>query len=299
MLHDRSRLYLSTLQGDFGGELGHVPINFDGRACICGGQGCLKVYVSGTDIALMGTERLKRNVSSVDVFNTAPSAPQALAVDKGGMVWMGAQYEIMRLNPLTRKLVRYVNYPFPTYVFPSGGPAPNAFFSNFGTKVGSKGRILYTGSSTSYVGWLDPGQSTVTEFRVPTPMALPLGMAPSSDFWFTEVLGNNISVLEAPPGAASRPVTATTWTIPRSTGTAPVRRFQLRRRDNVVAPQTGVTVGTVTGPFEEFPLPTPDSRPCDIAVSKTGVFFTEQLMPPPPLSGSPPVGGNKIGLLQP
>ena len=58
-------------EGGYGGELGHVPINFDGRACICGGQGCLKTYVSGTDIALVGTERLKRDVSAVDVFRMA------------------------------------------------------------------------------------------------------------------------------------------------------------------------------------------------------------------------------------
>ena len=57
--------------GGFGGELGHVPINFDGRACICGGQGCLKTYVSGTDIGLMGTKRLKRDVSAADVFRLA------------------------------------------------------------------------------------------------------------------------------------------------------------------------------------------------------------------------------------
>lgn len=58
-------------QGGFGGELGHVPINFDGRACICGGQGCLKTYVSGTDIALIATERLKRDLSAEDVFRMA------------------------------------------------------------------------------------------------------------------------------------------------------------------------------------------------------------------------------------
>lgn len=58
-------------QGGFGGELGHVPIDFDGRACVCGGQGCLKTYVSGTDIALMGAERLKRDVSAADVFRLA------------------------------------------------------------------------------------------------------------------------------------------------------------------------------------------------------------------------------------
>jgi glucokinase len=58
-------------EGGYGGELGHVPINFDGRACICGGQGCLKTYVSGTDIALIATERLKRDVSAADVFRMA------------------------------------------------------------------------------------------------------------------------------------------------------------------------------------------------------------------------------------
>src|SRR6266496_3876206 len=58
-------------EGGYGGELGHVPINCDGRACICGGQGCLKTYVSGTDIALIGTERLKRDVTAADVFRMA------------------------------------------------------------------------------------------------------------------------------------------------------------------------------------------------------------------------------------
>jgi glucokinase len=55
----------------FGGELGHVPINFDGRPCICGGRGCLKTYVSGTDIALIATERLGRVVTAAEVFRLA------------------------------------------------------------------------------------------------------------------------------------------------------------------------------------------------------------------------------------
>jgi glucokinase len=57
--------------GGFGGELGHVPINFDGRPCICGGRGCLKAYVSGTDIALVGTERLRKAVTAAEVFTLA------------------------------------------------------------------------------------------------------------------------------------------------------------------------------------------------------------------------------------
>ncbi|MBI3827800.1 MAG: ROK family protein [Candidatus Rokubacteria bacterium] len=38
----------------FGGELGHVPVKFDGRACWCGGRGCLAVYASGRGIGEAG-----------------------------------------------------------------------------------------------------------------------------------------------------------------------------------------------------------------------------------------------------
>jgi glucokinase len=43
----------------YGGELGHVSINFDGRPCFCGGRGCLKTYVSGPDIATEARQRVK------------------------------------------------------------------------------------------------------------------------------------------------------------------------------------------------------------------------------------------------
>jgi glucokinase len=61
----------------FGGELGHVPVNFDGRPCICGGRGCLKAYVSGTDIALIGAERLGRPVTAAEVFQLAATGDGA------------------------------------------------------------------------------------------------------------------------------------------------------------------------------------------------------------------------------
>jgi glucokinase len=41
----------------FGAELGHVPVKFDGRACWCGGRGCLAVYASGRGIADAARER--------------------------------------------------------------------------------------------------------------------------------------------------------------------------------------------------------------------------------------------------
>src|SRR5437870_5883259 len=34
----------------FGGELGHVPVRFDGPRCWCGGRGCLALYASGRGI---------------------------------------------------------------------------------------------------------------------------------------------------------------------------------------------------------------------------------------------------------
>ena len=55
----------------FGGELGHVPVDFNGPSCICGGRGCLKSYVSGTDIGLRGGARLGRPVSAAEVFRLA------------------------------------------------------------------------------------------------------------------------------------------------------------------------------------------------------------------------------------
>lgn len=41
----------------FAGELGHVPVKFDGRPCWCGGRGCLAVYASGRGIAEAARER--------------------------------------------------------------------------------------------------------------------------------------------------------------------------------------------------------------------------------------------------
>ena len=61
------------------GELGHVPIDFDGPPCICGGRGCLKAFVSGTDIARRAEERLGRPVGAAEVFRLAATG-QAEAV---------------------------------------------------------------------------------------------------------------------------------------------------------------------------------------------------------------------------
>jgi glucokinase len=55
----------------FGGELGHVPVKFDGRPCWCGGHGCLAVYASGRGIA----EAARQRVAGTSVATTL--RPQA------------------------------------------------------------------------------------------------------------------------------------------------------------------------------------------------------------------------------
>ena len=88
--------------GGFGGELGHVPINFDGRPCICGGRGCLKAYVSGTDIAIEGSERLKRPVDAATVFQLAGEGdPVAREIVAGVCQALGAGLAVIvnGLNP--------------------------------------------------------------------------------------------------------------------------------------------------------------------------------------------------------
>jgi glucokinase len=57
--------------GGFGGELGHVPIEFDGRPCICGARGCLKAYVAGPDLADEASRRLGRPVDAAGLFDLA------------------------------------------------------------------------------------------------------------------------------------------------------------------------------------------------------------------------------------
>jgi glucokinase len=89
-------------QAGFGGELGHVPIAFEGPPCICGGRGCLKAYVSGTDIALRGAARLGRPVAATDVFRLAAdgdAAADALVAEICAALGAGLAIIVNGLNP--------------------------------------------------------------------------------------------------------------------------------------------------------------------------------------------------------
>jgi len=49
----------------FAGELGHIPIDFEGPPCLCGGRGCLTLYVGGENIAVEARQRVTREPSSL------------------------------------------------------------------------------------------------------------------------------------------------------------------------------------------------------------------------------------------
>lgn len=86
----------------FGGELGHVPIAFDGPPCICGGRGCLKAYVSGTDIARRAGERLGRAVGAEEVFRLAAAGDagaEAVVEETCRILGAGLAVIVNGLNP--------------------------------------------------------------------------------------------------------------------------------------------------------------------------------------------------------
>jgi glucokinase len=61
----------------FAGELGHVPVKFDGPRCFCGGRGCLSVYASGRGIADAARARVAGNPHAV-LVKAAAGDPEGI-----------------------------------------------------------------------------------------------------------------------------------------------------------------------------------------------------------------------------
>jgi len=88
--------------GGFGGELGHVPIAFDGRPCICGARGCLKAYVAGPDLAREASRRLGRPVDAPELFELADggdSIAEAVVVEGTEALAAGLAIIVNGINP--------------------------------------------------------------------------------------------------------------------------------------------------------------------------------------------------------
>ena len=56
---------------DCAGELGHITVERNGKACPCGKRGCLEMYSSGTAISKNATEKFGREISAKELFDLA------------------------------------------------------------------------------------------------------------------------------------------------------------------------------------------------------------------------------------
>lgn len=75
-----------------GGELGHVVVDWQGRACGCGARGCAEAYVSGTSIARRAGEavaaRPDSTLAACSVITAKDVAEHAVAGDAvAGAIW--------------------------------------------------------------------------------------------------------------------------------------------------------------------------------------------------------------------
>jgi glucokinase len=102
-----------------GAELGHVVVDWHGRACRgCGGRGCLEAYVSGTSIAERARESLdgSSSLSHVDTVTAAEVAAHASAGDPlASRVWRET------IDALGSGLTSIVNMLEPELVVLGGG----------------------------------------------------------------------------------------------------------------------------------------------------------------------------------
>jgi glucokinase len=80
----------------FGGEFGHVPINFPGPRCICGGRGCAGVYLGGRVMARAARRRASRARSKLVAM--AGGNPRAITSE---LVFEAARLD----DPLAHSLV--------------------------------------------------------------------------------------------------------------------------------------------------------------------------------------------------
>jgi len=135
--------------GGFGGELGHVPIAFDGRPCICGARGCLKAYVAGPDLAGEASRRLGRPVDAAGLFELADrgdATAEAVVAEATEALAAGLAIIVNGINP-ERLLV--------------AGSVGQAFARREGDLRARLARRAYKGAlATTRLAFLDLGKET-------------------------------------------------------------------------------------------------------------------------------------------
>ena len=136
-----------------------------------------------------------------------------------------------------------------------------------------------------YIGRFDPKTSTLTEYKIPTPLSGPyeVGVDSKDNVWFTEIIANQIGKLDPKTGKFSE------YPIPTRNG-AP-RRFDIDSKDNIwfvefVGNKLGM-LDSETGQITEYEIPTPLSFPYACSVDRNDIVWFSEIF------------GNRIGRFDP
>jgi DNA-binding beta-propeller fold protein YncE len=138
------------------------------------------------------------SISSINEYYTPGSFPWGTAFDSNGQVWValpGCDFapscssstppgKLALFNPQTQSWTTVVS-------LPSGYGQP-IFIA-----VDRNGKVWFTMPVTNAIAMYDPGNTTVSQWAVPTPSAGPWGIAIDSQgkIWFTEHCGSISSAL--------------------------------------------------------------------------------------------------------
>lgn len=113
----------------YGGELGHMTLNPNGRPCSCGSRGCLKTYASGPDLVAQVQERLEGREARV-LLNLCEQDPSRLlpehifaAAESGDPLCRELVSEVVQL--LGAAVANLINLLNPELILIGGGPLAN------------------------------------------------------------------------------------------------------------------------------------------------------------------------------
>jgi len=111
----------------FGGEFGHMPVNFDGPRCKCGGRGCLGVYLGGHQLAAEARRHVTEGARSILLERAggdvgAITTPMVFAAATGGDP-LAARLVDQACEALAATLAMIVNGLDPEIIVITGGVA--------------------------------------------------------------------------------------------------------------------------------------------------------------------------------
>jgi glucokinase len=102
-----------------GGEFGHITVQRGGRACLCGRNGCLEAYASGTSIGVRADELIAAGTPTTSLVAPVTAQQVAAAAAAGDPLAVAVWDETVEL--LGQALTDFVNIFEPEVVVLGGG----------------------------------------------------------------------------------------------------------------------------------------------------------------------------------